>query len=209
MEEMIARMLLQIGAVTLRPKEPFTWTSGILSPIYCDNRLTISYPFVRDTLAEGFKRLITERFGSVDVLAGTATAGIPHAAFAAQKMALPMAYVRDKAKGHGKENQIEGMIRPEARVIVVEDTISTGGSALKAAEAVRRAGAKVCGVVAIFHYEFPQAVQAFVAQGIPCYTLTRYESLIQVARQEGYIAEQDLSLLQEWKKNPAEFVWPS
>jgi orotate phosphoribosyltransferase len=207
MEYMIAKMLLQIGAVSLRPREPFTWTSGLRSPIYCDNRLTISYPYIRDTIANMFQKIIMERFGAVDVLAGTATAGIPHAAFVAQKMMLPMAYVRDKAKAHGKENQIEGIISPGARVIVLEDTISTGGSSLKAVEAVRRAGAEVAGVVAIYHYEFEKAIRAFAEHRVPCYTLTNYSTLIEAARQEGFISDEELTVLQEWKKDPEGYVW--
>jgi orotate phosphoribosyltransferase len=203
----IAKMLLQIGAVTLRPKEPFTWTSGIKSPIYCDNRLTISYPYIRDTIANGFQKIITEQFGAVDVLAGTATAGIPHAAFVAQKMMLPMAYVREKAKGHGKENRIEGIISEGARVVVFEDTISTGGSSLKAVEAVREAGADVAGVVAIYHYEFDRAIRSFAEMRVPCFTLTNYSTLIDVAREEGFINEEELAVLREWKENPEGYAW--
>lgn len=163
----IAENLLEIGAVALRPHQPFTWTSGIKSPIYCDNRLTMSYPAIRDLIAESFAALIREAYPEAEVIAGTATAGIPHAAFAAQKLGLPMAYIRDKAKGHGKENQIEGLIKPGQKVVVIEDLISTGGSSLKAALAVREAGAEPLAVLAIFSYQLDKAVSAFAEAGIP------------------------------------------
>lgn len=200
--QIIAHMLLQIDAVTLRPQQPFTWTSGIRSPIYCDNRLTIAYPQVRDIIAESFKQLIEQEWGQIDVLAGTATAGIPHAAYVSQKMSLPMAYVRSNAKGHGKENLIEGLIRPEQRVVVIEDLISTGGSSVKAAKAVQDAGATVLGVVAIFTYGFEKAAATFTEAGISIRTLTSYDILLQIAVEKGYIRQEEVALLTQWKQDP-------
>ncbi|MEK3869226.1 MULTISPECIES: orotate phosphoribosyltransferase [unclassified Paenibacillus] len=201
----IAENLLEIGAVALRPHQPFTWTSGIKSPIYCDNRLTMSYPAIRDLIAESFAALIREAYPEAEVIAGTATAGIPHAAFAAQKLGLPMAYIRDKAKGHGKENQIEGLIKPGQKVVVIEDLISTGGSSLKAALAVREAGAEPLAVLAIFSYQLDKAVSAFAEAGIPLQTLSNYSALIDVAVKRGDIKAEDLELLQSWRKDPASF----
>lgn len=204
-EAKIAASLLEIGAVALRPHQPFTWTSGIKSPIYCDNRLTMSYPEIRDLIADSFAALIREVYPEAEVVAGTATAGIPHAAFVAQKMGLPMAYIRDKAKGHGKENQIEGVIKPGQKVVVIEDLISTGGSSIKAAEAVRAAGAEPLAVLAIFSYQLDKAVNAFVEAGIPLKTLSNYSVLIDVAAQRGDIKQEELALLQSWRENPAAF----
>ncbi|GAX90961.1 orotate phosphoribosyltransferase [Effusibacillus lacus] len=198
----IAHMLLQINAVTLRPNHPFTWTSGIKSPIYCDNRLTMAYPQVRDFIAEGFVDLIHREWGQVDVVAGTATAGIPHAAFVSQKMFLPMAYIRSSAKGHGKENLIEGRIRAGQRVVVIEDLVSTGGSSVKAAQAVQEIGGIVAGVAAIFTYGFEKAAKTFAEAGIPLRTLTSYEVLLQVALANGSISETEVELLASWRKDP-------
>ncbi|WP_018132402.1 orotate phosphoribosyltransferase [Effusibacillus pohliae] len=198
----IARMLLQINAVALRPQQPFTWTSGIKSPIYCDNRLTMSYPQVRDFIAQGFADLINREWGQVDVVAGTATAGIPHAAFVAQKLSLPMAYIRSSAKGHGKENMIEGIIQLGQRVVVIEDLISTGGSSIKAAKAVQEAGGTVVGVAAIFTYGFEKAARTFAQAGIPMRTLTSYDVLLKTALANGYISEQEVAFLEAWRKDP-------
>lgn len=201
----VAGSLLDIGAVALRPHQPFTWTSGIKSPIYCDNRLTMSYPEIRDLIAESFAAVIRESYPGAEVIAGTATAGIPHAAFVSQKLGLPMAYIRDKAKGHGKENQIEGLVKPGQKVIVIEDLISTGGSSIKAAEAVREAGAEVLAVLAIFSYQLDKAVQGFEAAGIPLQTLSNYTALIDVAIERGVIQPEDLALLKSWREDPASF----
>lgn len=201
----IAGRLLDIGAVALRPHQPFTWTSGIKSPIYCDNRLTMSYPDIRDLIAESFAAIIRESYPDTEVIAGTATAGIPHAAFVAQKLGLPMAYIRDKAKGHGKENQIEGLIRTGQKVVVIEDLISTGGSSIKAAQAVREAGADTLGVLAIFSYQLDKAVQAFADAGIPLRTLSNYGALIDVAVERGEIQSEDLALLKSWREDPGSF----
>ena len=197
----IARYLLQIRAVALRPNDPFTWTSGIKSPIYCDNRLTMSYPKVRDAIAEGFASVIREQFLQLDAVAGTATAGIPHAAWVAQKLECPMVYVRDKAKGHGKKNQIEGHLNAGDRVIVIEDLISTGGSSLKAAQAVQDAGAQVLAVLAIFSYQFDDAHQAFTDAGIPLITLSNYSALIDTALEMGYVENESLEQLKAWRQN--------
>jgi orotate phosphoribosyltransferase len=202
LEQTIARALLSIGAVSLRPHEPFTWTSGIQSPIYCDNRLTMSYPAVREQIADGFVTLIREHFGVAEAISGTATAGIPHAAWTAQKLNLPMTYVRDKAKGHGKTNQIEGVVTPGQKVVLIEDLISTGGSSLKAALALQAAGAEVLGTLAIFTYQFAEATEAFAAAGIPLFTLSNYSALIQTALAQGLVGQEDIALLQAWREDP-------
>ncbi|MFB5759341.1 orotate phosphoribosyltransferase [Paenibacillus medicaginis] len=203
--EQIAAHLLRIKAVALRPQQPFTWTSGIKSPIYCDNRLTMSYPEVRELIANAFAVVIRERYPDVEVIAGTATAGIPHAAWVAQKLNLPMAYVRDKAKGHGKENQIEGLIKEGQKVIVIEDLISTGGSSIKAAKAVEQAGAATLAVLAIFSYQLDKATQAFAEAGVKLESLSNYSSLMDVALREGAIQESELELLRSWRQDPASF----
>jgi orotate phosphoribosyltransferase len=201
----IAVSLLKIGAVTLRPHQPFTWTSGLKSPIYCDNRLTMSYPDIRERIADGFACLIQEQYPDAEVIAGTATAGIPHAAWVAQKLNLPMIYIRDKAKGHGKENLIEGAVKPGQKVVVIEDLISTGGSSLKAALAVNEAGAVALGVLAIFSYQLDKAAEAFKEADMPLQTLTNYSKLLDAAVELGHIKEQDLDLLRSWRENPAAF----
>jgi len=198
----IASALLRIDAVLLRPQQPFTWTSGLKSPIYCDNRLTISY---RDLIAEGFASVIRERYPDVQVIAGIATGGIPHGAFAAQKLNLPMIYVRDKAKGHGKENVIEGVLRPGQKVVLIEDLFSTGGSSIKAAQAVREAGAEVMAVLAIFSYEFDRAAAAFREAGFEASSLSGYSALIEVALAEGKIRPEDIKLLQAWRGDPSRY----
>lgn len=201
----IAGKLLDIGAVALNPNEPFTWTSGLKSPIYCDNRLTMSFPEVRDLIAEGFASIIKERFPDAEIVAGTSTAGIPHAAFVSQKLNLPMAYIRDKAKGHGKKNQIEGRLLPGQKVVVIEDLISTGGSSLKAAQAVREAGGEVVAVLAIFTYQFPAAAKAFQDDGFVLDTLSNYSALIDTALARGIVSENDLAKLKGWKEHPEQY----
>lgn len=203
--EQIARYLLKIGAVALRLQDPFTWTSGIKSPIYCDNRLTLSFPEVRGYIADAFVETIASTYPDAEVIAGTATAGIPHAAWVADKLNLPMAYIRDKAKGHGKQNQIEGLINPGQKVVVIEDLISTGGSSIKAAQAVQEAGGIPLVVLAIFSYELDRATEAFAAAGVPLQTLSNYTTLIDVALAQGTIADTDVELLQSWRKDPASF----
>ncbi|ALA43033.1 MULTISPECIES: orotate phosphoribosyltransferase [Paenibacillus] len=203
--EQIASHLLRIQAVALRPQQPFTWTSGIKSPIYCDNRLTMSYPEVRELIADSFAALIREQYPETEVIAGTATAGIPHAAWVAQKLNLPMAYVRDKAKGHGKENQIEGRIGAGQKVMVIEDLISTGGSSIKAAQAVAQAGAQPLAVLAIFSYQLDKATQAFEEAGVELQSLSNYTALMNVALREGTIQEEEMELLRSWRQDPASF----
>ncbi|MCZ8511265.1 orotate phosphoribosyltransferase [Paenibacillus filicis] len=205
LSENIAAALLKIGAVALRPQQPFTWTSGLKSPIYCDNRLTISYPEIRDMIAEGFASLIRDNYPDAEVIAGAATGGIPHAAWVAQKLNLPMVYVRDKAKGHGKENLIEGAIHAGQKTVVIEDLISTGGSSLKVALAVNDAGAKALGVLGIFSYQFDKAAEAFASTGIPFETLTNYSVLVDVALRQGAIQASDVEALKAWRANPSEY----
>jgi orotate phosphoribosyltransferase len=203
--DLIAEGLLKINAVALRPSDPFTWTSGLKSPIYCDNRLTMSYPEIRELIAEGFAAVIRENYPDCEAVAGIATGGIPHAAWVAQKLNLPMLYVRDKAKGHGKTNQIEGYFTPGQKVVLIEDLISTGGSSLKAAIAVREAGCEVQGVVAIFTYQFKHAADAFASANIPLATLSNYSALIEVAVRNGTVRSDDVALLQSWRENPQAF----
>lgn len=203
LEAKIADSLLEIGAITLRPKQPFTWTSGIKSPIYCDNRLTMSYPEIRKKIAEGFASIMRSQFADAEVIAGTATAGIPHAAWLADLLGLPMIYIRSKAKGHGKENQIEGVLKPGQKVVVIEDLISTGGSSLKAASVVNEAGGHTLGVIAIFTYQLAKAKEAFEAENMPLYTLSNYTALLEEAVLLGKVQKDELDLLKSWQENPA------
>ena len=202
MKKLIAESLLEIKAVSLRPNEPFTWTSGIISPIYCDNRLTLSYPEVRKKIAVGLAEIITEKFPGTELVAGTATAGIPHAAWVSEVLNLPMCYVRSKAKEHGKGNQIEGKAEKGQKVVVVEDLISTGGSVITAVEALRQVGCEVLGVVSIFTYELAKGSQRMEAADITAYSLTNYSTLVEVASEKGYIEASDMDKLLEWRKNP-------
>ncbi|MBE8847697.1 orotate phosphoribosyltransferase [Enterococcus durans] len=201
-ETKIAKDLLEIEAVFLSPSEPFTWASGIKSPIYCDNRITMSYPKVRKEIAQGLADKIKEAYPDVEVIAGTATAGIPHAAWVAEILDLPMVYIRSKPKDHGKGNQIEGRIFEGQKMVVIEDLISTGGSVLEAAEAAKREGANVLGVAAIFTYELPKGKANFANAEMPLLTLTNYSVLIEAALEEKYIDETELNLLKEWKQDP-------
>lgn len=205
-EQTIAKDLLEIEAVFLSPNQPFTWASGIKSPIYCDNRITMSYPKVRKEIAQGLAEKIKQEFPEVEVIAGTATAGIPHAAWVAEILDLPMVYIRSKAKAHGKGNQIEGRIFEGQKMVVIEDLISTGGSVLEAAEAAKREGADVLGVAAIFTYELPKGKANFEAAGLPLVTLTNYSVLIEFALENKIIDETELALLKEWKKDPENWV---
>ena len=198
----IAEKLLEIKAVALSPNEPFTWASGLKSPIYCDNRLTMSFPEVRRLVAKGLAEKIKTEFLEVEVIAGTATAGIPHAAWVAELLDLPMVYIRGKAKDHGKKNQIEGQISEGQKMVVIEDLISTGGSVLEACVAAETEGANVLGVAAIFTYELPKGIENFAEAKVPFITLTNYTELIEVATEKNYIAESDVDLLQQWKKDP-------
>lgn len=201
----VAEYLLEIKAVVLKPSEPFTWASGLKSPIYCDNRKTLSYPKVRSFIKSAFSDIIAEEFPTCEVIAGVATAGIPHGALVADVLGKPFVYVRDKPKGHGLENQIEGKLDAGQKVLVIEDLISTGGSSLKAVEALRKAGAEVLGLGAIFTYGFPHAEQAFAEAKCSFFTLSDYPILIDVAQQQDYIKPEDKSVLMEWYRNPAEW----
>ncbi|HEO8420682.1 orotate phosphoribosyltransferase [Niallia sp. FSL W8-0635] len=202
MKHEIAEQLLDIKAVFLQPNDPFTWSSGLKSPIYCDNRLTLSYPKVRKNIATGLAGLIKEKFPETEVVAGTATAGIPHAAWVSDILDLPMVYIRSKAKAHGKGKQIEGKVEKGQKVVVVEDLISTGGSVINAVESLREAGCEVLGVVAIFTYELPKGNEMLGEAEITAYSLTDYTSLLNVAQEKGYIEEADLASLKAWKENP-------
>ena len=197
----IASDLLDIQAVYLKPNDPCTWASGIKSPIYTDNRVTLAYPETRTLIENGFVEKIKEAFPEVEVIAGTATAGIPHGAIIADKMDLPFAYIRSKPKDHGAGNQIEGRVTKGQKMVVVEDLISTGGSVLDAVAAAEREGADVIGVVAIFTYELPKASENFAKAGVKLVTLSNYTELIKVAKVQGYISEEDLDLLHKFKEN--------
>jgi orotate phosphoribosyltransferase len=198
----LAADLLQIGAVSLRPDDPFTWSSGMKSPIYCDNRVTLGYPRIRTAIRDGFHHIVQHLDPGPDVVAGTATAGIPHAAWLADRLDLPMAYVRGEAKSHGRKNRIEGVVRRGQTVVLVEDLISTGGSALSAVEALQTAGAHVLAVVAIFSYELMAAASAFQDRDVACHTLTDFSTLIDVARRENDLPEAAFDSLSEWRRDP-------
>ncbi|MCJ1761213.1 orotate phosphoribosyltransferase [Mammaliicoccus sciuri] len=199
MTQNIAQSLLEIKAVTLSPEDPYIWSSGIKSPIYCDNRVTLAYPEIRENIYQGLIQLIKEHAQDVEIISGTATAGIPHAAFVADQLKLPMSYVRSKSKGHGKGNQIEGALSKGKKVVVIEDLISTGGSSINAVEALIEDGAEVLGVFAIFTYGINKAEEAFKEINVPFYTLSNYDELISVAEKEGYIENKDIKTLKAWK----------
>lgn len=207
LREQIAKKLLEIKAVSLvGPDNLFTWVSGIKSPIYCDNRVTISYPEVRDLIAQGFAERIRQDYPSVEVIAGTATAGIPHAAWVAQILNLPMVYVRATAKEHGKGNQIEGRISEGQKVFLIEDLFSTGGSSLKAVDALVAGGADVIGVGAIFTYGFPEVAKKFEDAHVAQFSLTDYQTLLPIAQTEGYVEQKDVEALLSWSQNPRVFT---
>lgn len=199
LEGKLAKDLLAIQAVALRPNDYFTWTSGIKSPIYCDNRITMSYPSIRREIAAGMVEVIKEKYPAVEVIAGTATAGIPHAAWVSELLDLPMIYVRDSAKKHGKTNQIEGRVLEGQKVVIIEDLISTGLSSLKVAKALREAEAEVLGIVAIFSYELTKAHEAFSQAGVEYITLTNYPVLVKEAVDSEYINQEDVEKLLEWR----------
>ncbi|MBC1226223.1 orotate phosphoribosyltransferase [Listeria booriae] len=204
-EKQVAEQLLKIKAVFLQPNDPFTWASGIKSPIYCDNRLTLGFPKTRQFIAKALAEKIKAAFPEVEVLAGTATAGIPHAAWASDILDLPMVYVRSKAKEHGKGNQIEGPITKGQKVVVIEDLISTGGSSITAVEALREAGCDVLGIAAIFTYGLEKGKTLLGAANVEVAALTNYETLIEVALDEGYVTEGDMATLKEWNKDPEQW----
>lgn len=198
----IAKNLLKINAVKLSPEDPFTWASGIKSPIYCDNRLTISYPEIRKQIAQGLASKIKEKFPDVEVIGGVATAGIPHAAWVAEELNLPLIYVRSKPKDHGRGKQIEGVLKTGAKTVLIDDLLSTGGSVLKAVDAAKNEGADVIGVGAIFSYELPAVYQNFEKAGMPFTTLTNYSELLDAAQEESYITANQLETLKKWRENP-------
>lgn len=198
----VAEFLLKIKAVRLSPNEPFTWASGWKSPVYCDNRLTLSYPEVRTYIRQEFVRLIEERYPSLDAIVGVATGGIAIGALVAEEMGLPFAYVRSKAKGHGMQNLIEGKLRPNDKIIVVEDLISTGGSSLAAVKALRDSAIDVQGMVAIFTYGFEHSRQAFEEAQVELTTLSDFNTLIQEALSSEYITQDQADLMAPWRQSP-------
>lgn len=203
----VAKILLDIKAVTLSPRAPYTWASGIKSPIYCDNRLTLSYPKERKVVEEGLKKLVEEKFPQAEYIMGTATAGIPHAAIIASELNLPMGFVRSSNKDHGKQNKIEGKIIEGAKTVVVEDLFSTGGSSIEAALALRSAGFDVLGIVSIFTYNLHDAEENFKKNDIVHYSLTNFEELSDVANEINYIDDEELKMLEVWRKKPKDESW--
>ena len=206
-EREIAHDLLSIGAVFLRPDEPFTWASGIHSPIYCDNRLTLTAPAVRTAVENGLVDLICRHYPDVEVLMGTSTAGIAHAAIAGHIMGLPMGYVRSGSKDHGRRNRIEGKLEPSQRVVVVEDLISTAGSCVEVVEALREAGADVLGIVSIFTYGLEKGLDRLKAAHVTNYSLSNFDAVCQVAAEEGRIRPEDIERLKKFRANPSDESW--
>lgn len=203
----LASELLDINAVLLRPENPFVWSSGWNSPIYCDNRLTILYPRIRNRIADKLSELVTNKFPETDIITGTATAGIPHAAWVADRQNKPMAYVRAKAKAYGMGNQIEGGVRKGESTVVIEDLISTGTSVLSVIEALQFIGAKINGLVTIFTYGFDVSNRKIADHNIPFYSLTDYATLLEVALEKDRIRHSDVEFLNEWRKHPD--TWPA
>jgi orotate phosphoribosyltransferase len=202
-EKKTAEYLLQIKAIKLQPSNPFTWASGWKSPIYCDNRKTLSFPEVRTFIASSFAAMIKDLYPDAEIIAGVATGAIAHGAIAADKLGLPFIYVRSGAKEHGLGNQIEGSFEPGQKVVVIEDLISTGGSSLNAVTALREAGCEVLGMVAIFTYEFKKATDAFASGNCRLNTLSNYSVLVETAVSTGYIGETEVETLKKWRVDPA------
>lgn len=207
MERLIAKDLLSIGAVFLRPEQPFTWASGIKSPIYCDNRLTLTAPAVRNRVEQGLAELVKRHFPECEVLMGTSTAGIAHAAITATILDLPMGYVRSGAKDHGRANRIEGRLEKGQKVVVVEDLISTAGSCIEVVEALREAGAEVLGVVSIFTYGMKRGLERLAAAGVVNHSLSNLDALVEVASDEGYIKAEDKLRILAFRDNPSDESW--
>ncbi|MCG8373000.1 MAG: orotate phosphoribosyltransferase [Balneolales bacterium] len=203
----LAAHLLEINAVILRPNDPFTWASGWNSPIYCDNRLTLRHPEIRSKIYTEFTNIIQSDFPNIDVITGTATAGIPHAAWVADQLGKPMAYVRAKPKSYGMGNQIEGGVAKEESTVVIEDLISTGGSALSVIDALQFVGAEVSALLSIFTYGFDVALKNFEKVNVPIFTLTDYSTLVEVAVEKGFVTSKDLEHLESWRSNPD--TWPN
>ena len=201
-KKLFAQRLLEVKAIKLQPNDPFTWASGWKSPFYCDNRKTLSFPSLRSFVKLELCHLIQEMFPDAEAVAGVATGAIAQGALVADQLGLPFCYVRSKAKDHGMQNLIEGEVKAGAKVVVVEDLISTGGSSLKAVEALRQAGVEVVGMVASYTYGFPVAEEAFREAGVRLVTLTDYEAVVEQAAQTGYIKEEDKAVLNEWRKSP-------
>ena len=205
----VAKELLKINAVFLRPNEPFTWSSGIKSPIYCDNRLTLSYPKTRDIIEDALAKTVQEKYPEAMMIIGTATAGIAHAALVADILGLPMGYLRGTTKTHGRNNAIEGLVKKGMKVVVIEDLISTGGSCVKVVEILREAGLDVLGVVSIFTYNLLKGFETFKNSNTEYHSITNYDVLVEVALEQGYISEHDLKKLHQWKINPRDESWIS
>ncbi len=207
LQKLIARDLLSIRAVFFRPEEPFTWASGIKSPVYCDNRLTLTAPKVRTDVEEGLAATIREKYPECEVLMGTSTAGIAHAAITGHILGLPMGYVRSGAKDHGRQNQIEGRLEPGQKVVVVEDLISTGGSVIEVVNVLREAGAEVLGIVSIFTYGMKKGITRLAEAGVENTSLTNFDVIAEVAAEEGYIKTEDIARLIAFRNNPSDESW--
>ncbi len=207
MAKKVAGALMDIEAVFLRPSQPFTWASGIHSPIYCDNRLTLSYPAVRTMIEEGLAQLIRDQYPDCELVAGTSTAGIPHAALVAHILGLPMAYVRGSVKDHGRNNQIEGLVKEGQKVVVIEDLISTAGSCVDVVNALREAGAEVLGIASIFTYDLQKGLDKLAAANVKNVSLSNYDALVEVAAEKNYIKPEDKVKLAAFQKNPADESW--
>ena len=209
MKKKIAKYLLSIKAVFFRPEEPFIWASGIKSPVYCDNRLTLTAPEVRNDIENGLAELIKANYPDAEVLMGTSTAGIAHAAITAHILGMPMGYVRSGAKDHGRQNRIEGKLEPGQKVVVVEDLISTGGSVIEVVEALREAGAEVLGIVSIFTYGMKKGLDRLAEAGVKNISLTDFDVIAQLAAEEGYIKPEDVKRLLAFRDNPSDESWIS
>ena len=207
MKEKIAKHLLEIGAVFLRPEQPFTWASGIKSPVYCDNRLTLTAPKARIDVETAIAETVKEKYPEAEVLMGTSTAGIAHAAIAAHILDMPMGYVRSGAKDHGRGNQIEGKLEKGQKVVIIEDLISTGGSVIEVANVLREAGAEVLGIVSIFTYGMQKGIDRLEASNLINYSLTNFDTICTVAAKEGYIKEDAISRLIAFRNNPQDESW--
>ncbi|MBE6771803.1 MAG: orotate phosphoribosyltransferase [Ruminococcaceae bacterium] len=207
MEKLIAKDLLSIGAVFLRPEQPFTWASGIKSPIYCDNRLTLTAPAVRTDVEKGLAEIVKKHYPDAEVLMGTSTAGIAHAAITAHLLDMPMGYVRSGAKDHGRGNQIEGKLEKGQKVVVVEDLISTGGSVIEVVEALREAGAEVLGIASIFTYGMKKGLDRLAAAEVKNVSLTNLDVIAEVAAETGYIKPEDVARLIAFRNNPSDESW--
>ena len=203
----VAKNLLKIKAVFLKPNDPFTWASGIKSPIYCDNRLTLSYPEVRKVVANGLAEVIKEKFPTCEVVMGTSTAGIPHAAYVSEILNLPMGYVRGGAKTHGRGNQIEGVVPVGKDVVVIEDLISTGGSSIEVVDVLREAGCNVLGIASIFTYNLQKGLTRLKEANVINYSLSNFETLVEVAASENYISTKDINKILKFQKNPSDPSW--